>query len=417
MAGIVGLARMTDKARAYNNKTLGEFLYGEDSGLDVEVINFVSMTAAEYARAAGEMNDATLSSLVLKTSQKSKEEIEAFNKKKLEEEPQDERHRQLLKERVSKYAPERTHTKTVFQSIELDDWGSFRGQDLTTGPPRSPYVRSVAGITGVARMGDKARAAKASRLGEYKYGQDAPLDRIILRFLDVSAGYFSEAAYQNPNDIELGEWVQTNIDKSDAEISAFNAQRINAGRAGKYRKHLLRWRSQICPERTDLNAFFELMDYDDECGFGLVDVSRHAPRSPYDTSVGGLTALGRMIDKGRAYNSGTLGDYWYGEDCAIDRCLLEFLGLTQDEFTTALKEHATDEAVVEWLGERLQRPEPEIEEFNQRLWNLDATDEEQQVLLKRLIAKYEPSRTELDSFFALIALDDAVTFAYLKAEI
>ena len=113
---------------------------------------------------------------------------------------------------------------------------------------------------------------KAGLPGEYKYGTDSPLDKIILRFLDVSADDFSEAAYQHPNDIELGEWVQANINRSGAEISTFNEQRTSAGRSGEYRKHFLRWRSQLCPERTDLNTFFELMDYNDECSFGLVEV-------------------------------------------------------------------------------------------------------------------------------------------------
>ncbi|MBI1926331.1 hypothetical protein HYR99_19060 [Candidatus Poribacteria bacterium] len=38
VAGIVGAARMTDKARAHNNETLGEYLYGEDSGLDRRIL-------------------------------------------------------------------------------------------------------------------------------------------------------------------------------------------------------------------------------------------------------------------------------------------------------------------------------------------------------------------------------------------
>ena len=411
MAGIVGLARMTDKARAHNNKTLGEYLYGENSGLDAKVLKFINMTDNEYAEAADEMNDAALSSLALNKAQKSPEEVEAFNKKQLEEEPQDERHRQMLKERLRKYAPERTDIKTVFQSMELDDWGGFRERDLTKAPPRSPYVRSVAGIVAVARMSDKARAVRTGLIGEYKYGPDSPLDRIILGFLDVSAGDFSEAAYQNPNDIELGEWVKEHIDKPNAEISTFNAQRIRAGCHGKARKQLLKWRSQICPERIDLNTFFDLMDYDDEKSFGLVDLTRHSPRNPYDTSVGGLTALGRMIDKGRAHNAGTSGDYRYG--CLIDCHLLEFLDLEQDKFAAALKEYSTDEAVVEWLGERLRSPQ-EIEEFNQSMWNL-VPENEKQVMMNRIIVRCDASRTELETFFAIMVLDDAITFARLKA--
>ena len=38
IAGIVGLARMTDKARGHNAELLGEFKYGETSGLDCEIL-------------------------------------------------------------------------------------------------------------------------------------------------------------------------------------------------------------------------------------------------------------------------------------------------------------------------------------------------------------------------------------------
>ena len=412
IAGIVGLARMTDKARAFNGKNLGEYLYGEDSGLDAEVLEFINIIGSEYAEAAAKMNDVKLSSLALEKAQKSAAEIEAFNKKKLEQEPQDERHIQMRKERIAKYAPERTDIKTVFQSMELDDWGGFREKDLTVEPPRCPYMRSVAGIVAVARMADKARAAKAGLLGEYNYGADSPLDSITLKFLDVSADEFSQAAYQNPNDIELGEWLQENTNRSNAEISAFNARRINAGRSGDYRKYLLSWRDEICPERTDLDTFFDLMDYDDERCFGLVDLTRHAPRSPYDTSVGGLTALGRMIDKAQAYNSNTLGDYYYGEDCLVDSSLLEFLSSNPDEFAEALKEHTTDEAVVEWLGKCLQKQA--VEKFNQKMWQLGPENEEQQALLNGVISSSDASRSELETFFAIMVLDDTVSFARLK---
>ena len=46
VAGIVGLARMIDKARGHNAETIGEFKYGDDSGLDVEVLEFINMDAA-----------------------------------------------------------------------------------------------------------------------------------------------------------------------------------------------------------------------------------------------------------------------------------------------------------------------------------------------------------------------------------
>ena len=415
MAGIVALARMSDKARAHNAETLGEYAYGDISGLDRQVLAFINMRAEEFAAAAEEMDDVALSQLVLEQAGKSPEEIEGFNKEQLEITPHDDRHRQLLKDRLAKFAPDRTDITTNLQSIELDDWGMFRETDLTRRPPRTPYWRSVLGIVGVARMSDKARAARAGLLGEYKYGLDSGLDTGILEFLGISPADFSEAAYQNPNDNELGEWVREYTNRRAAEISIFNAQQIERGRADETRERFVQRRAGICPERADINTWFELIDYDDQQSFGLVDLTRRAPRSPYDTGVGGVAGLARMIDKGRAYVGDSLGEYWFGQDSGIDRAVLEFLGLTQDEFAAALKECPTDSALVEWLGTRLQKPPEEIEAFNQELQTYGPTSEGQWEFLRQAIAKLDPSRTDLESFFALSALDDRISFARLKA--
>ena len=44
-----------------------------------------------------------------------------------------------------------------------------------------------------------------------------------------------------------------------------------------------------------------------------------------------MVQLARLIDKGRAYNSNTLGAYFYGEDSGIDRATLAFLGVSAAE--------------------------------------------------------------------------------------
>lgn len=416
MAGIVALARMTDKARAHEDETLGEYLYGDTSGLDREVLEFIQMKAEEYAQAAARLDDTALSGLVLERAGKTQEQIAAFNKEHLERLPQDDRHRRLLEERLAKYAPGRMDVRTVFQSIELDDWGLFRNTDLKRRPPRSPYMRSVAGVHGAARMGDKARASKCGLLGQYKYGRDSGLDQSILEFLGLSPEDFAEAAYQNPNDLELGEWVRAHTRRTPAQICAFNARRCSRGlNTSGLRERFLQRRNELCPERTDLTTFSELLDYDDEQSFGLVDLSRHAPRNPYDDSVGGLVGLARLIDKGRARNGNTLGGYWFGKDSGIDRALLEFLGMTQEEFAAGLKEHPTDEAVVQWLGPRLQKPKAEVEAFNERLRTYGPTTERGWSFLRNGVAQLDPSRTDIESFLAMTALDDKITFARLKA--
>ena len=70
VAGIIGLARMIDKARGHNAETIGEFKYGDDSGLDVEVLEFINMNAAEFAEAVDELDDEVLGVLALERAQK-----------------------------------------------------------------------------------------------------------------------------------------------------------------------------------------------------------------------------------------------------------------------------------------------------------------------------------------------------------
>ena len=65
VAGIAGLARMTDKARANNNEKLGDFKYGDESGLDREVLGLIGIDSKEFAIAAGDKTDDELSQWVI----------------------------------------------------------------------------------------------------------------------------------------------------------------------------------------------------------------------------------------------------------------------------------------------------------------------------------------------------------------
>ena len=417
MAGIVGLARLTDKARAERDETLGEYKYGANSGLDRNVLEFIGMQADEFADLASDPDEEALESEITKRLQRSPEEIASFNRGYLELEPQDDLHRRLLQERVAKYAPGSTEITTVLQSIELDDWGSFRDRDLTRRPPRSPYLRSVAGVVTLARMSDKARAFKVGKIGDYKYGENSGFDRRAMEFLGIEVGTFTEAAYQNPNDGELGEWVRSQTHRTATEISIFNAERTRFGLSGQGRERLHLLRSRLCPERVEIDRVFDLIDYDDQNSFGIVDLNRRPPRSPYDTGVGGLTGLARMIDKARAVRSDTLGGYWFGDESGIDRAVLEFLGLTQDEFLTGLDNGDTDESVADWLGARLDKPEEDIVAFNRKLQNRGPSSEGQWRFLRNAVAHLDSTRTDIQSFTALTLLDDQIYFARFRAPV
>ena len=411
IAGIVGAARMTDKARAYNEETLGEYIYGESSGLDQRVLTFLGISADAFAEAVGEHDDTALGHWVLETSGKTAAEIAAFNDTALSQLPDTEAHKQRLKDRLARYAPGRTDITTVLQSMELDDWGSFWQVDLTAGPPRSARAEDIAGICGVARMADKARAERAGKIGEYVYGDNSGQDVRILTFLGISAADFQEAAVNNPNDLEIGTWVRENSNKSADEIDTFNETLVNYAPNEASQERFNARLQEIDPSRTDITTWVALQDLDDQLSFGIIDLNRRAPRSPYNTDVYGMVQLARLIDKGRASNSNTLGAYFYGEDSGIDRATLTFLGVSASEFAEKLETLSTDAEVEAWLKADHPKSAADIETYNDRMTQMGPTDERYKALMAKMIDRIAPDRTDINTWFALMLLDDEKTFA------
>ena len=411
IAGIVGVARMTDKARAHNAETLDDYIYGESSGLDQRVLTFLGISADAYAEATDEYDDAALGHWVLETSGKTAAEIAEFNDAALSQLPDTEGHKQRLKDRLARFAPGRTDITTVLQSMELDDWGSFWQVDLTAGPPRSPLSKDIAGICGVARMTDKGRAERAGKIGEYLYGDNSGQDVRILTFLGISAADFQEAAVNNPNNLELGAWVLENCGKSQDEIDEFNETLVNYGPNEATRERFEARCQEVDPTRTDITTWVALQDADDQLSFGIVDLNRRAPRSPYNTDVYGMVQLARLIDKGRAFNSNTLGAYFYGEDSGIDRATLAFLGISAAEFTEVLKALPTDAEVEAWLKADHSQSEADIDTYNERMTQMGPTTDRHKAMMAKMLSRIAPERTDINTWFALMYLDDEKTFA------
>ena len=74
------------------------------------------------------------------------------------------------------------------------------------------------------------------------------------------------------------------------------------------------------------------------------DLREHPPRSPH-VMLGGLYFLARTVDKTRAKLQGTLG--FYKVTPGISQYLFEWLGITEEEFTEAVRVANYDEDVVE----------------------------------------------------------------------
>ncbi|MDH4236219.1 MAG: DUF5069 domain-containing protein, partial [Nitrospira sp.] len=70
-----------------------------------------------------------------------------------------------------------------------------------------------------------------------------------------------------------------------------------------------------------------------------MDLRTNFPRS-MSVKIAGHVHVARMIDKCRAVLARTEGEYIY--PCPMDERLLEFAGITSEQFTAAVKANSTD---------------------------------------------------------------------------
>ncbi len=135
-----------------------------------------------------------------------------------------------------------------------------------------------------------------------------------------------------------------------------------------------------------------------------MDLRTEFPRS-MKVRLGGYAHLGRMIDKCRAVLAGTEGEYLY--PCPMDERLLEFAGITSDQFTAAVKANATDEGILAWFHRHAQphRPE-ELEDWNQQLLARGPSSPESAAKFKKYLDAIDLSRTDITAWSDLQDLEE-----------
>lgn len=140
------------------------------------------------------------------------------------------------------------------------------------------------------------------------------------------------------------------------------------------------------------------------------DLRAHPPRSPR-AALGGLYFLARTIDKTRAKLQGTLGRYKIGP--GISMYLFEWLGITEDEFTDAVRAAKSDDDVVAWIYEHCD-PKT-FESINERLSHRGIRDDAHfaEVLPRYPLLAEHP---ELRNWFEILELDDMWIFDPANAD-
>lgn len=135
-----------------------------------------------------------------------------------------------------------------------------------------------------------------------------------------------------------------------------------------------------------------------------MDLRTGFPRS-MRVRLEGHVHLARMIDKCRAVLEGTEGEYVY--PCPLDDRLMEFAGLTADQFTEAVKSNRTDAAMAQWFRKHAMPHTPaELEAWNHMMLNRGPSTPEKQISFNKSRDAIDPSRSDLTSWADLQDLEE-----------
>ena len=138
-----------------------------------------------------------------------------------------------------------------------------------------------------------------------------------------------------------------------------------------------------------------------------MDLRSSFPRS-MRFKVEGYVHLARMIDKCRAVLAGTEGEYIY--PCPMDERLMEFAGITAEQFTAAVKSIPSDDAVAKWFAQTAkEHPPAELEAWNRMMLSRGPSSPQSMVKFKKYRDAVDPSRTDLTAWSDLQDLEEGRT--------
>lgn len=123
------------------------------------------------------------------------------------------------------------------------------------------------------------------------------------------------------------------------------------------------------------------------------------------TRLAGYVHLARMIDKCRAVLAGTEGEYIY--PCPMDERLLEYAGITAEQFTAAVKTNVTDDGVAEWFRRTANSHRAaDLEDWNGKLLGRGPSSPESAAKFAKYRDAIDPSRTDITAWSDLQDLEE-----------
>ena len=134
-----------------------------------------------------------------------------------------------------------------------------------------------------------------------------------------------------------------------------------------------------------------------------MNLTQESPRGPRE-KMAGLVHLPRMIDKARAAQQNTLGEYIY--PCPMDKIILEFLNVDSDTFQEKAC-RATEENLSAWIILQCQNHSSgDKDAANHKILKSQPDSPEKWQTFHEIRKGLDPSRTDITTWVDLIDLEE-----------
>ena len=140
-----------------------------------------------------------------------------------------------------------------------------------------------------------------------------------------------------------------------------------------------------------------------------VDLTKRPPRSPR-VRLGGFVLLPRILDKCRATIAGKNGEYNF--NCPLDQMFFEHFQLNADAFKEQAKSGKGDGEMLEWVLQNSKRKPTIVDVLAWSCYHEQRTpaDTEMREFFNGLHKQAGPKRTDINSWFDMLDLDDYVSY-------
>jgi hypothetical protein len=134
-----------------------------------------------------------------------------------------------------------------------------------------------------------------------------------------------------------------------------------------------------------------------------MDLTRSFPRSP-KVKLAGLVHLPRMLDKARAFNAGTLGEYYF--PCPLDDIILEFLQ-TNSQTLAKLVTEKSEAEIASWAQSRYEgRSQEDVNAVNRSITENKPESQEKIDKFNEIKNKFNPLIEDVLTWTDLIDLEE-----------